>query len=105
MENKKVAILVLAIAAAALIAAGGVYAISARQTTSNVNSTPGANYGHGMVSMMGGVSGSCGGLVGAGGMMGGSRGVCSGPGMMGDRGTSGSMWQHMTRYWNATSTP
>lgn len=90
MENKKAAILVLAIAAAVAITAGGAYAMG-RQTTNNFSPYAGTHYTSGMGSgMMGGY---------AGGMMGGYNGYS---GMMG----SGSpMYQYIRHYWNSTSVP
>ncbi len=102
MENKKVAILVLAIAAALLIAASATYAMMGRQTQSTGNP-----YGSGVgPSMMGGSTGYVGGMMG--GYSGQTGGMMGGYGMMGD--LSGSsmyqyMQQHMWRYWNSTATP
>ena len=94
MENKKAAILVLAIAAAVAITASGVYAMG-RQTGGTGYSNPSATYGSWMGSgMMGGFGGH------PGGMMGGYSGY---PGMMGSGGLS--MYQYMQRYWNSTSVP
>ena len=95
MENKKAMILVLAIAAAVLIAAGGAYAMG-RQTGANGSSYPSFVYSHGMgPSMMGGFGGSYGGMMGNHGM----AGTGYGQPMM------ESMEQYMWQYWNSTTTP
>jgi len=95
MENKKAMILVLAIAAAVLIAAGGVYAMGG-QTGANGGSYPSFVYSHGMgPSMTGGFGRSYGGEMGNHGM----AGTGYGQPMM------ESMRQYMWQYWNSTTTP
>lgn len=90
MENKKAAMLVLAIAAAVIIATGGVYAMAggAAPRTGSPYSNAGREYGMGS-SMMGGYGGY------RGGMMGGWN--------------YPSMWQYMQQFmdhlWNSTSFP
>ena len=89
MENKKAAILVLAVLAAVVVTASGVYAATGGHSTVPA-SYPGAEYGYGMgASMMGGYAGH-------GGMMGGY-------GMMGNG--QYSMPQYMWQWWNSTSAP
>ena len=91
MENKKAAILVLAIVAAVMIAAGGAYAMTGRGIASYANSYPSTVHWSGMgPSMMGGSAGYRGGMMGAG------YGQSS---MMED------MQQYMWHYWNSTSVP
>ncbi len=104
MENKKAAILVLAIAAALLIAASATYAMMSRQTQST-----GSPYGSGTgPSMMGGSAGYSGGMMGG---YGGYSGMMGGHGMMGGYGAS---WNGTSPYWcaqyaehhlNSTSSP
>lgn len=96
MENKKAAVLVLAILAAVAITASGVYAMG-RQAVGTGSSYPIAGYGSGVSPwMMGGSSGQAGGMMG-------------GYGMMRDVNGMGSMYQYMqqymSRYWNSTYTP
>ena len=104
MENKKAAILVLAIVAAVAIAASGAYAMMGRQTAGPGSSYSNTTYRSGMgPSMMGGSFGYSGGMMGrsggyAGGMMGGY-------GMMGTWNGTVSMRQYMWHYWNATTVP
>lgn len=94
MENKKAAILVLAIVAAVAITASGAYAMG-RQTGGTGYSYPSATQGPWTgLGMMGGYGGY------PGGMMGGYAGY---PGMMGSGGYS--MYQYMQHYWNSTSVP
>ena len=90
MENKKAAILVLAIVAAVAVTAGGAYAMGRQVSGAGyANYSSGTNYGYRMgPGMMGGY---------AGGMMGGYQG------MMGNNGYS--MYQYMEHYWNSTSVP
>ena len=94
MENKKAAILVLAIAAAVAITASGAYAMG-RQTGATGYSHPSTTFGSWMgPGMMGGYGGQ------PGGMMGGYGGY---PGMMGSSGYS--LYQYMQHHWNSTSVP
>ncbi|MDE1853840.1 MAG: hypothetical protein KGI38_08870 [Thaumarchaeota archaeon] len=89
MENKKAAILVLAIVAAVVVTASGAYAMG-RQAPGAGSSYPGTTYRSGMgPSMMGGSAGYAGGMMG-------------GHGMMGAWDSTGSMQQYMWRYWNSS---
>lgn len=108
MENKTAAILVVAMAVAALIAAGGVYAMVGRQAAVTGNAYPGTAYGSGVgPSMMGWSTGYAGGMMG--GYAGGPGGMMGGRGMMGDWNGTGSMYeymqQYMQQYWNSTTVP
>ncbi len=90
MENKKTAILVLAILAAVVVTASGVYAANPQNAGAG-SPYSGASYRYGMgPSMMGGYGGFPGGMMGGYGMMG-----------------NGQYWmqQYMSQYWNSTSTP
>lgn len=104
MENKKVAILILATAAALLVAALGVYAMTSRQAASNGSHPPSISPGYGA----GGGAGPYGGRMGSRGMMGGWTGAYQGHGMMEDWGFPSSMWQYiqqwMSSWWNSAST-
>ena len=93
LENKKVAILVLAVSAAVLIATSGAYAMG-RQTAVTGNSYPGTTYGYGMgQSMMGGSSAFSGGMMG--GFSGHAGGMMGGYGMMGSWNGTNPMYAHM----------
>lgn len=89
MENKKAAILVLAIVAAVAIAAGGAYAMG-RPVTNTGYTYPNSGYRSGMgPSMMGGYGGYS-------GMMGNGYGMYS---------MHEYMHEYMGHYWNSTSVP
>lgn len=93
MENKKAAILVLAVVAAVAITAGGVYALGGQAGRTGY-SVPGSSYGPWMgPGMTGRYGGSPGGMMGGYGY----------PGMMGSGGHW--MYQYMQQYWNSTSVP
>ncbi len=105
MENKNVAVLVLAVSAAVLIAASGAYAMGVHAAV------PGNSYGYGVgQSMMGGSSAYSGGMMG--GSTGRIGGMMGGYGMMGSWNGTGSMCEHMEQmheymqqYWNSTTVP
>ena len=102
MENKRAAILALAIAAVVALAAGATYAAVGRPMTGSPDSNTGYAYGTGQSMMGGGAGGMMGGYGGYSGMMGSH-------GMMGNVNGSSSMYQYMEqymgRYWNSTSIP
>lgn len=96
MENKKAAILVLAMVAAVAITTGATYAMMDSQGTYAGAASPSTTYGSGMGPwMMGGYSGRAGGMMGGYGMMGNANGMSS---------MYQYMEQYMSRYWNSTST-
>ena len=94
MENKKAAILVLAIIAALIVTASGAYAMgrggnSAAGLSSGITGRSGIG-----PSMMGGSTGNSGGMMGGNGMMRSGGGMGS---------TCGYMGECMDRYWNSTA--
>lgn len=89
MENKTVAILVLAMVTAVVITAGAAYAMG-RQNSGQTGNYPNQSYQRGMgPSMMGGAQGF--------------RGMMGGYWMMDQ--FNGTYPGGMCRYWNATSAP
>jgi hypothetical protein len=109
MENKRVAILVLAIAAALVIASTATYAMMARQTSGTGNPYGSTTNGYGVGrSMMGGSTGYAGGMMG--GSSGRAGGMMGGYGMMGAWNGTSSMYErmqqmhdYMQQYWNSTA--
>ncbi len=98
MENKKAAILVLAIVAAVIVTASGAYAMG-RQATSQAAPYTGAypyGMGPGMMGGFGGPAGYRGGMMGGYGMM----GYWNGTGA-----TQQCPRDYMWQYWNSTSAP
>ena len=103
MENKTVAVLVLATVAALIVASAATYATMGRQTANTGNPFGSNANGYRMgSSMMGGSTGYVGGMMGgysgrAGGMMGAWNGTSSMYGRM------QQMHDYMQRYWNSTA--
>lgn len=100
MDNKRVAMVVLAVLAVVALTASGAYATGLR-VAYPASTYPGAAYGCGVgPAVMGGHADHCGMTSGytrySGGMMGGY-------GMMGDG--PYSMPQYMWQWWNSTSAP
>ena len=93
MESKRAAILVLAIAAAVAIVAGGAYAMGPRASGNGYSTSASYGYRTGP-GMMGGYGGYAGWMMG---------GYGAHWGMMGDNGYP--MYQYMDRYWNSTYVP
>lgn len=100
MENRKAAILVLAVLAALVVTAGGVYAAAGPETTRATSACAGAGYGYEAGPSM---AGRC---TGYEGMMGGDANYDGG--MMGGYGTLDcgqySMPQFMWQWWNSMAT-
>ena len=98
MENKKAAIIALAVAATLILTVNGVNAMMVRTTTATTNSYPNTTYRSGMgpVMMGGGSTAYRGGMMNGYGMMGAGYSESS---MMRE------MQQYMWHYWNSTSVP
>ncbi len=94
MENKKAAILILAIVAAVIVTASGAYAMG-RQTTTQTSSYSGATYPSGMGP---GMMGTFGGQANHHGMMGGY-------GMMSNGASPCWCPEYAEHYLNSTSAP
>ncbi len=98
MENGRVAVLVLAVAAALVVGSAATYAMMGRQTSGAVSPYGGNVNGYGMgPSMMRGSTGFQGGMMGERGMM----GAWNGTSLMYEH--MQQMHDYMQHYWNSTT--